>query len=174
MATSSHVSAKTPLHQRSGVRQLVKFCIVGLSSTIVDKGTLWLLTKPLQLLTRLHWMPWWSWIVLTFCLGVTNGFIWNRRWTFRAQGHGSAQAQYTKFFATNAVGLLLNLIITKLFLVFFTGQLAAAQNPDPNALLIANISAIPFVVIWNFSAAKYWTFRAPRAVAPSSTLPETD
>jgi putative flippase GtrA len=155
------VSPAGALLRRSGVRQLIKFCIVGASSTVVDKGLLWALTKPGQVLTRWAWMPWWSWIVFTFCLGVTNGFIWNRRWTFRAQGHGSAQTQYTKFFATNAVGLLLNLLLTKLFLMMFTGQFAHPQNPDPNALLIANISAIPFVVIWNFAAAKYWTFRPP-------------
>jgi len=155
-------SKGSALLQNQSVRQLIKFCIVGLSSTIVDKGLLAVLTKGGDVLTRYAWMPWWSWVVFTFCLGVSNGFIWNRRWTFRAHAHGSAQTQYTKFLATNTVGLLLNLALTKVFLMLFTGQMTHPENPDPNSLLIANISVIPFVVIWNFTAAKYWTFRAPK------------
>jgi putative flippase GtrA len=151
------------LLQRQGIRQFIKFCIVGLSSTVIDTGILWVLTKKMMVFTKLPWIPWWSWTALTFCLAVTNGFVWNRRWTFRALGHASTKEQYTKFFATNAVGLVLNQVFMKLFLIFFTGQMVHTTNPDPDQLLIAKICAIPCVVLWNFAAAKYWTFRAPDA-----------
>ena len=151
------------LFKRKGVRQLVKFCIVGASSTVIDTGLLWYLTKRMMVFTTMPDVPWWTWTALTFCLAVTNGFIWNRRWTFRALGHASTKEQYTKFFATNAVGLLLNQGITKLFLIVFTGEVLHTANPDEDSLLIAKLCAIPFVVLWNFSAAKYWTFRAPKA-----------
>lgn len=157
------VSPLQRLKQSSGVRQLVKFCIVGASSTVIDKGFLFLLTKKFLVLSALPWVPWFTWNTLTFCLAVTNGFIWNQRWTFRAGNSGNSRSQYVKFFATNAVGLVLNLLFTKLFLIMFSGQVLHGQsNPNPDHLMIASICAIPFVMVWNFSAAKFWTFKTPK------------
>ena len=100
--------------------------------------------------------------IIAFCFGVSNGFLWNRFWTFRAQGegHSSARHQYAKFVLSNLIGLLLNLTFTKLFLVVFTGQVLHNANPTPVQAMIASLCAIPFVVVWNFSAAKFWTFRS--------------
>ncbi|MDQ3814066.1 MAG: GtrA family protein [Armatimonadota bacterium] len=144
------------LLQRRGMRQLIKFCIVGATSTVVDLGILALL------LTLTPTTPWWVCKSVAFCLAVTNGFIWNRRWTFQAGEHGSVHSQYPKFVLTNAVGLLLNLAIMKLFLILLTGQLLHGQNPEKWKVIAASLCAVPFVVIWNFTAAKYWTFRAPK------------
>jgi putative flippase GtrA len=153
------------LLQHKGLRQFVKFCIVGASSTVIDKGILALLTMKLMVLDSLPWVPWWTWNTLTFCVAVTNGFLWNRHWTFRGQSAASAKEQYTKFFAINAVGLVLTLCITKVFLYLLTGKMIHPENPDSNHLMIASICPIPFVAIWNFSAAKYWTFRPPAIAA---------
>ena len=68
------------------VRQFVKFCIVGASSTLVDKGTLYALLKWAE--ANAPHVPWWACATLSFCLAVTNGFFWNRRWTFQAGAHG--------------------------------------------------------------------------------------
>lgn len=148
--------------QRAGVRQLVKFCIVGASSTVVDKGFFFALMSFGE-----HNAPrvaWWMWATISFCLGVSNGFFWNRRWTFReAQNHSNAHAQYVKFVLTNLVGLFLNLMFTKVFLILFTGQVVHQQNPDKMTATIASLCAVPIVVIWNFSAAKLWTFKAPKS-----------
>ena len=152
--------------RRGGIRQLIKFCIVGFSSTIVDKGSLWLLLK-----YALPQAPWWLSATISFCLGVTNGFTWNRLWTFRARGHASVHSQYSKFVLTNIVGLFLNLALTKVFLVLITGQVTHDQNPAPVVVIIASLCAVPIVVIWNFAAAKYWTFRAPDAIAPHEEAP---
>ena len=151
------------LVQRKGVRQLVKFCIVGASSTVVDSSIKFFLNEHYRQL-----FPWWAISTIAFCFGLTNGFFWNRHLTFRAKSYATARAQYIKFAASNAVGLLLNLIITKMFLMLFTGQVVHEVNPDTNTLLRAGWCAIPFVAIWNFSAAKYWTFREPKeAVGPT-------
>lgn len=159
------MAALSSILQRRGVRQLIKFCIVGASSTVVDKGTLWLLLNRLAPLA-----PWWLSATLSFCFGLSNGFFWNRRWTFRAQELGGTRNQYFKFALTNTVGLILNLTITKMFLMLLTGQVVHGDNPAPNTVLLASICAIPFVVVWNFSAAKYWTFREPKpAPAPAAS-----
>ncbi len=141
------------------MRQLIKFCLVGLSSTIIDKG----IQRVLALLFPL-W-PWWICQSISFCFGVTNGFFWNRRWTFKAQHLSSSREQYPKFVATNLIGLLLNLAFTKLFLIYMTGKLVHGTNPDINTVQIAGLLAIPVVVVWNFSASRLWTFRAPKASA---------
>ena len=136
------------------MRQLIKFCLVGASSTVIDLGVLKLL------LMFLHFLPWWFNVSISFCFGVSNGFFWNRRWTFAGQNSASTRTQYSKFFVTNLIGLGLNLLISKGFLILFTGQVSHAVNPNDNAILLAKVCAIPIVVIWNFSASRLWTFRA--------------
>ena len=96
------------LWQRQGVRQLVKFCLVGLSSTVVDTGVKWFFLNTFPAL------PWWLVATIAFGFGLTNGFFWNRHLTFRAHEHGNARMQYLKFAIANGVGLVLNLTI-KLF-----------------------------------------------------------
>ncbi|MBV9470488.1 MAG: GtrA family protein [Abitibacteriaceae bacterium] len=157
---SGEISSKTPLLQRPGVQQLIKFCLVGATSTVVDKGVLWVLLKFVPAL------PWYISATISFCLGVTNGFIWNRRWTFHEHRSGAVKEQYPKFFASNVVGWMLNLSITKFFLVIFTGQvLHKSGNPAPFLVITASLCAIPIVVVWNFAASKYWTFRTPKPAA---------
>ena len=157
---NSGSTVRTPVWHKPGVRQLVKFCMVGASSTVLDKGTQYgLLLFGERYAPK---APWWLWVTLSFCLAVTNGYFWNRRWTFRATGeeHGTAASQYRRFILTNAVGLGLNLVFTKLFLIAFTGQVAFSQNPDKLHVVLASLCAVPIVVVWNFAAAKFWTFKA--------------
>lgn len=152
------VPLATTLLQRRGVRQLVKFCLVGATSTFIDKRTLWYLLND-----GLPRSPWWISATISFCLAVTNGFIWNQRWTFRSRDTSrSTRAQYGMFFTTNVVGLLLNLGLTNLILVLFAGRLPyVGGTPYASDVLVASLSAVPIVVLWNFAASKYWTFRVP-------------
>ena len=145
------------LFRHHGLRQFIKFCIVGTSSTIIDQGVLWLI------LTYLPAFPWWLSKAISFSIAVSNGFYWNRHWTFRARDYGKAHTQYSIFFGTNIVGLILNLFVMKIFLVMLTGQLLHGDhNPDKIKVIIASLLAIPFVVAWNFLAAKHFTFRKPK------------
>jgi len=154
------------LWRSRGFRQFVKFCIVGASSTAVDVGVLIVL---LNVFSRLFSAgplsasePEWQGrisIAISFLCGVTNGFFWNRRWTFRAQDGGPAR-QYVKFCLVNLVGLGLNLGIVSLLFGVIPRALVAATpafiaNPRT---VIAKLAAITVVVFWNFLASKYWTF----------------
>lgn len=151
------------LWQRRGVRQLIKFCLVGVSSAVVDNGVKWIL------LNSFPTVPWWMVATIAFAFGLTNGFFWNRHLTFRARDYGSAHKQYVKFAITNSIGLVLNLTITKMFLMLLTRQIVHGQNPEPRIVIYASLMALPFVAIWNFSAAKYWTFREPKTTPPPAT-----
>ena len=143
------------------MRQLIKYCLVGASSTVIDLGIYWILSRIAPD------TAWWLLKSISFCFGVTNGFIWNRRWTFRARDLGTSRQQYPKFVLTNVIGLGLNLVITKVFLILFTGKLVFGANPEARTVMLASLCAIPIIVIWNFSASRLWTFRAPKTPASS-------
>jgi len=142
--------------------RLWKFCVVGASSTIIDQGMFGLL------LQQFPHSPWWMLRSLTFVLGVTNGFYWNRSWTFQSDAHAPMKQQYPKFVASNAIGLMLNLLITKGFLLLFLGNVKPNPLLHSKIILISSLCAVPLVVIWNFTASRFWTFKTPSPSSPSA------
>lgn len=161
--------ATQALTSRPGLAQFIKFCVVGLSSFTIDIG----------LLNLFLYQFGWPLLVSkagSFLVGVGNGFYWNRRWTFRAQT-GDPRRQYPKFVLTNAVGLLLNLSIMTGTIVLATklGLIHQERTPGEIAQLIlrgegrrafnpltvnlATLAATVCVTAWNFTAAKFITFR---------------
>jgi putative flippase GtrA len=148
------------------MRQIIKFCLVGGSSTVINLSIFYFLRTSFPLI------PWWASQTVGFVFGVLNGFHWNRRWTFASQHQGPLRRQLPMFLATNTVGLVLNLLITKGFLWLFTGQVIHRVNPDPKINMLATICAIPIVVIWNFSISRFWTFRKPKGT-PSTALSQS-
>jgi putative flippase GtrA len=163
-------SAVSPLFARPGIRQFAKFCIVGATSTIIDFSVFNLL-----LLTGMSPA---AALSCSFLVAVTNGFIWNSRWTFRAN-RADAKRQYPKFVATNLVGWFLNLSIVTLALmtaayvglthvhhtpaetirIVAFGARAGEQPFSFLALNAAKVCATCVVLAWNFTASKFWTFK---------------
>ncbi len=147
------------LINRPGTRQFTKFVIIGSTSAVIDVGVN-------LFLMRQYNTPWLLAATIGFALGVTNGFIWNSRWTFRGLGSGRQHELYAKFVAVNIVGLLLNLLIMKFIFIAMTGQILMPANPSPTQWKIAKAVAIVLVAVWNFSANKLWTFRHKPSPAP--------
>lgn len=161
------------LLQRPGFRQFVKFCIVGASSTLISLSIFSVLVYPLELEAVLvRWLAGWpvlrQWVAdydlhlqvaafVGFLFAVTNGFIWNNRWTFRMHGSAGARDRYVKFVLVNVVGLVLNQIV----LFIANHLLKAAQVIPEREALPAFMIATGTVVFWNFAANKYWTFKDP-------------
>jgi putative flippase GtrA len=161
------------LIRRQGVRQFVKFCIVGASSTAISAGIFTWLVYGVHLDQVLHQalagLPALQQFVdryqiyvqvaafIAFLFAVTNGFIWNNRWTFRQADQAGKHLRYVKFVLVNVVGLTLNQTI--LFIV--NGLLTAGKSSAEKGLepLIAFMVATGIVVFWNFLANKYWTFK---------------
>jgi putative flippase GtrA len=149
------------------VRRFVKFALVGASATLIDMGVFWVLVRPLGWGTT--WLMRAAANSISFTLGVTNGFLWNRYWTFPGAAAGHAPTQYLRFVLVNLIGLGVDTA---------TVQLAFALGRDllpPDGLpLAAKILAIPPVALWNFTAHSLWTFapgreerRATRDGAPA-------
>jgi putative flippase GtrA len=169
-------TAAFELLQNPVVRQFVKFCIVGGSSTVIDLGLLWVMMFYLrsgdELLSQVvgsylvqHYpMLFGSYAakppdaavpvfkILTSGLAIFNAFVWNRRWTFKIRGKEHRSVQMQKFFAVAIVGMVLNTIITTIV----NSNLPGAPK---TRLLIAMIVATVLVTFWNFFGQKHWTFK---------------
>lgn len=127
------------LHRR-GVRQFVKFGIVGVSSTIIDWGIY-------LLLTRIFGVFYLMAKILSFGVAVLNSYIWNRRWTFRSNDPAKLR-QFIKFLTISIVGVVLNTLIMFIAVDKF-------KLHDIFGLFLATA----IVMIWNFLANKFYTFR---------------
>jgi putative flippase GtrA len=119
--------------------QLVKFALVGGSGYVVNLVVFALLAE----VAGLHHIPA---AVGAFCVAVTNNFLLNRHWTFRARD-GQAGFQAARFFAVSLVGLGFNLTVLELLV-------SVAELPELPAQALAVAMAMPV----NFIGNKLWTF----------------
>jgi dolichol-phosphate mannosyltransferase len=119
--------------------QLFKFALVGGSGYVVNLIVFALLT---EVAGAHHLLA----AVGAFCVAVSNNFILNRIWTFRARdGHAGFQA--ARFFAVSLIGLGFNLTLLELLV-------SAGGLPELPAQAIAVALATPV----NFVGNKLWTF----------------
>jgi putative flippase GtrA len=139
------VSVPLPLRERVrvGLRetrnwmQLVRFGFVGTSGFLVNMVTFTLAV------TVLHYV---AASVLAFLAGVTNNFIWNRRWTFGVDyGHRGFQA--LRFLAVSICAYAVSLGVLAFLVEVVHLDKVAAQA-------IANLCGMPV----NFLGQKLWSF----------------
>jgi dolichol-phosphate mannosyltransferase len=119
--------------------QLVRFGLVGGSGYVINLAVFDLLGEGLGVHHLIA-------AVGAFCVAVTNNFILNRHWTFRA-GDGHAGFQAMRFFAVSVVALLINLFALE-------ALVSQTSMNDLSAQAIAVAIAMPF----NFLGNKLWTF----------------
>jgi len=131
------------LHRR-GVRQFVKFGIVGASSTVIDWGifyVLYLIFGMYYLIDK----------IISFGFAVINSFIWNRKWTFRSNNPQKIR-EFVKFLIIAAIGLSLNALI-----------MFIAVDGYNLRKIFGLMAATAIVTFWNFLANKYYTFKESQA-----------
>jgi dolichol-phosphate mannosyltransferase len=129
--------------------QLVQFGVVGASGYVVNLIVFAVLTGSGLFFREgsdglgVHYIPA---AVLSFCVAVTNNFLWNRHWTFDAK-HGHAGFQAARFFTVSVLALGINLIALEILV-------SVGDMPELPAQAIAVAFAMPF----NFIGNKLWTF----------------
>ncbi len=131
------------LSERRGLRQFVKFAVVGLSGTIVNL----ILFTLLQRIDPLH-AQLWHYVVLysiSFMAGGVSNYYLNRIWTFRSTGH--AVREGAQFLTVSLIALLVGLGLSALLhpLLGFGHKMWA----------VATLGGI----LVNFFLNKYWTFK---------------
>jgi dolichol-phosphate mannosyltransferase len=121
--------------------QLFQFALVGASGYVVNLVVFALLAEG----AGLHHIPA---AIGAFLVAVTNNFLLNRHWTFRAaDGHAGFQA--ARFLTVSLVGLGLNLVLLELLI-------SAAGLAELPAQALAVALSMPV----NFLGNKLWTFDA--------------
>lgn len=127
------------LSRRRGVRQFVKFAIVGASGTIVN----FIVAHVLEKTTSLGWNADFS---IGFMAGGASNYFLNRMWTFRSQRNPWIEG--AQFLAVSAVALAAgNLVI------------AFARHAEVYHFTLTWLGATLAGIFINFFLNKYWTFR---------------
>ena len=121
-------------------RQLVKFGLVGATGFIINVSVFAFCLRVLEVHYRLAY-------VFAFCVAVTNNFLLNRYWTFKAT-HVTAAVQAPRFFVVSLGALALNLVALHVLISVFALQATSAQ-----AVAIALATPISFAgnKLWSFS-----------------------
>jgi dolichol-phosphate mannosyltransferase len=136
-----HVRVRHGLRRPHNWFQLVRFGCVGTSGYVLNLGVFAVCVHVLSIDYRLS-------AGIAFLVAVTNNFILNRHWTFRARtGHAGFQA--ARFFAVSLAAFAFNLV----FLLLLVGGFDMPKVPA-QALAIAIATPVSFI------GNKLWSFRA--------------
>jgi putative flippase GtrA len=80
-----------------------------------------------------------------------NSFVWNRLWTFEAEGLDDEKKQLVRFFVVAGGGIAIA-----------TGVKAGVYRLLPmHSVLIPNVCGALVGGVWNFVVQRAWTFRRP-------------
>ena len=147
--TPEKVTPLARITQKPGVRQLVKFGLVGISSTIVNFAVLNLM------LIVLHQNKYVA-VTVAFLVSVINGYFWNRRWTFKNAPTKAVHTQFMQFLLVNLVSWGLDLLFVRLISVPLENDFHISMVKATN---LAQLVATGVLVFWNYFANRLWTFR---------------
>jgi putative flippase GtrA len=132
------------LTQKRGVRQFLKFGVVGASGFVVNLAVFTLLQRlvPNHAATG----PYNVIYSIAFLSGGVSNYFLNRAWTFRSTGHVGREG--LSFMAVSVVALIVGLIVS--------AAIAPWLGHGHKTWFISTVSAI----VINFFVNKYWTFRS--------------
>ncbi len=127
---------------RRGVKQFLKFAIVGLSGTVVN----FIIYHSLLHFDLHIWLAY----AVGFIIGGVNNYWWNRHWTFRSKA--AMGKELGQFISVSAVALA----ISEAVIIYVEHVLPRALHHRNSA---AWLVATAVGTGWNFFVNKYWTFR---------------
>jgi dolichol-phosphate mannosyltransferase len=135
-----HMRVRAGLRKPANWMQLVRFAVVGASGYAVNLAVFALLVHGASIDYRAA-------AAGAFAVALSNNFIWNRLWTFRASdGHAGFQA--ARFCVVSLVAFGFNLIVLYALVAGFGASEVPAQA-------VAIAAATPL----NFIGNKLWSFR---------------
>lgn len=131
--------------------QFMKFALVGVSNTLITLLTYTFLLKVVG-------MWYLAASAIGFILGATNGFLLNRRWTFRE--HVGDALTPVRWAIVQGCGLAVN-----------EGMLYVLVHDAHLEKILAQVAATVIVTITTFLVNRAWTFRVHSAVAVAGGSP---
>ncbi|BDE06323.1 hypothetical protein WPS_15990 [Vulcanimicrobium alpinum] len=131
------------VRERRGVRQFVKFGIVGASGFIVNLA----IFTVLQGAFNKHGTgPYFAIYSASFLAGGVSNYFLNRSWTFRSTGHAGKEG--AQFLSVSVLALLVGLALSAV--------IAPYLGHGHKTWFVATCAGI----VVNFFVNKYWTFRS--------------
>lgn len=131
------------IHLFSQSKTFIQYCIVGVSATLVDVISLYVLVEYVHLPILLG-------SFFAFLVAVLESFILNKYWTFK-NNDKNIRKQLIKFFIVATIGLGLTL-----FFMFILTHVFSIQY------IIAKLCTSVLVLTWNFIGNKHWSFKEKR------------
>jgi len=133
-----------------------KFALVGIAGSVVDFGVFNLLATILGVNSILA-------SAISFSLAVINNFILNRIWTFPESRSTPALKQLVQFSIVSVIGLAIRIPMFAWLEKQLIPLAANLHQQVPSPTFIGhNVSlaiVILIVMLWNFIANRYWTFK---------------
>ncbi len=155
--------AKTISHRYSIVWQIGKFLVIGTLNTLVDWGTLMLLTFSLRnhfnidsKYSIISGIPIYSFCKSTsFVVAVINSYYWNKNWTFSEGLAIKTNADFCQFLLATIVGFGINVGVS----AYIFGYIKPGSfNVDQWGLIAAAFGTL-LGLGWNFLVYKFVVFR---------------
>lgn len=120
--------------------KVLRFCVVGGSGVVIDFGLTYLLKEKLRLHKYLS-------NALAFSVAASSNYFLNRIWTFESH-NPEIFKEYSHFILIALIGLLIN-----------TGILYLLHTGKGKNFYVAKAFAMGVVMIWNFCANNWFTFK---------------
>ena len=121
--------------------EATKFTLVGAANFIL---TFVIFTVMLKVL----WINYMLSIVAAWFAGLIFSYVLNFSWVFKPEEQLQFKARFIKFILASTLSIALNVLVL--------GYIVEHTNFDP---FYVQIVLIPFIVVFNFSTAKYWSLR---------------
>ena len=93
-------------------KQIAKFTAIGLSGAAINLIALYLIVEFIKL-------PYIIGAIISYILGITNNFFWNKYWTFNNKS-SHYREQYIKYFLISLSSLAVNLVILSILVELFS------------------------------------------------------
>ena len=135
------VMRKSTLIDNMAYRQFAKFCAVGVLNTAVQYSVFYGLLHVIRINYLMA-------SAVGYCVGLTNSYMFNRKWTFSGFNSPNMDIEFIKFVTVNVAALAINL-----------GSLRCCVSILHLRPEIGQIIAIPLSTTVNFLGNKFWTFR---------------
>lgn len=133
--------------------QFVKFGITGGLNALIYLSVLNLLISLTGVAVGIYYS---AFVSMAFLVAVTNSYVWNKYWVFRASESSVGGGEFFKFFLVNLIGFGINVGAAS-FIVNFIG--VPAGIPQELWANVGAVSAVFITLFWNFLGMKFFVFK---------------
>lgn len=133
--------------ERNSIYQFLKFCIVGLSNTLIGY-----VVYSLCVFLGMHYL---LANLVGFLVSVVNAFYWSNKYVF-AKGNGEYRSLYWSFIKTILAYASTGIVLNSILLWLLIDQWHISEYLAPLLILMVTVPT-------NFIMNKYWSFKTKRA-----------